>query len=311
MRRLMADQRERETGATAVIVALCFLLLLGLVGLSIDIGAAFAKRQEMQNAADAAALAVAAECLEARVAANCPGDYAAANEIALLNERTGDSAEVRSGEGAIDYARPYHVTVTVTGEQPHWFLQAVGGEDSTTVRRSATVNFGSPVKGTVTIPIIVSECVFQLAPPELGKTVEIWLPQNATQADNMACGGSPNFPSGGFGWLAGSNCAAQIGLDGTVESDTGMSPPNGCDKNVFRDAVAAGATAIVPLFEKSTGQGGKARYDVTRFVIFQLTGFQSHTGNLADATQKCRCQANVGQQYMFSRNVPGVYRRSR
>jgi Flp pilus assembly protein TadG len=202
MRRLMADQRERETGATAVIVALCFLLLLGLVGLSIDIGAAFAKRQEMQNAADAAALAVAAECLEARVAANCPGDYAAANEIALLNERTGDSAEVRSGEGAIDYARPYHVTVTVTGEQPHWFLQAVGGEDSTTVRRSATVNFGSPVKGTVTIPIIVSECVFQLAPPELGKTVEIWLPQNATQADNMACGGARTSRQvASAGWL--------------------------------------------------------------------------------------------------------------
>jgi len=52
---LKATQNSR--GATAVIVAICILMLLGFAALAIDVGYLYTTRNELQNVADAAALA--------------------------------------------------------------------------------------------------------------------------------------------------------------------------------------------------------------------------------------------------------------
>jgi hypothetical protein len=52
----MAKMRDRK-GATAVVVALCLVVLIGFVALAVDVGYMMTTRNELQNVADAAALA--------------------------------------------------------------------------------------------------------------------------------------------------------------------------------------------------------------------------------------------------------------
>lgn len=61
--------KEKQKGAVAVTVALCMVCLLGIAALAIDIGNLLVARNELQNSADAAALA-GAGCLYQRVACN-------------------------------------------------------------------------------------------------------------------------------------------------------------------------------------------------------------------------------------------------
>lgn len=60
MRRLKVLRSEHpERGATAILAALLMVVMLGFAGLAIDLGASYAKRTQLQNGADAAALALA------------------------------------------------------------------------------------------------------------------------------------------------------------------------------------------------------------------------------------------------------------
>src|SRR3954463_9245040 len=59
-RRLMVRSltpRTRERGQVAIIMALSFVALMGMVGTGIDLGLGYAHRREVQNAADSAAVA--------------------------------------------------------------------------------------------------------------------------------------------------------------------------------------------------------------------------------------------------------------
>jgi hypothetical protein len=67
--RLLLRDRVRR-GQTIVIVALSALVLLGLVALAVDGGSALVQRRNMQNAADAAALA-AAQLLQSNMTTSC------------------------------------------------------------------------------------------------------------------------------------------------------------------------------------------------------------------------------------------------
>lgn len=65
--RLSQSGRRRDTGAVAtiVVILLGWGVLLGVAALTIDTGALFYERSQLQNGADAAALAVAKKCLDA------------------------------------------------------------------------------------------------------------------------------------------------------------------------------------------------------------------------------------------------------
>lgn len=294
MRRLRAG--DQESGAVAVIAVVAFAVILAMVGVSIDIGAAFAKRQEAQNGADAAALAVASQCAIHRQLTNCPGDYTSAREIALLNERTGDSATVLDGDIQYDTPAAHRVTVTVTAEQPTFFLSILGDSfRSFTVKRHAVAAYGSPIHGH-TIPIAGSECVFPDDPPAPDTVIdiELWLPQNSSGIEDAA-GCDHDFPSGGFAWLddgAVQDCNAEIGIGGTIGSDPGAPAPKGCrdmGKTYFVDMVAAGTEFLIPLFEYSEGGGAGAEYVVTRFAVLQFTGFHYGPGHFDSSPVGQRC----------------------
>ncbi len=58
---LNAKLKSRQQGAVAIIVALCLVVLVGMMGLVLDLGHLYVAKSELQNAADAAALSGAKE----------------------------------------------------------------------------------------------------------------------------------------------------------------------------------------------------------------------------------------------------------
>ena len=62
MRWLILRLRREDRGAYSVMTAMLLVVMLGAVALAVDVGAMYAERTELQNGADAAALAVAQKC---------------------------------------------------------------------------------------------------------------------------------------------------------------------------------------------------------------------------------------------------------
>ena len=61
MRRQLQQLPERQRGAVAVVVGIAIFVLVGMIGLALDSGQLFVNKTELQNAADACALAAARE----------------------------------------------------------------------------------------------------------------------------------------------------------------------------------------------------------------------------------------------------------
>jgi len=61
MRRQLHQLPKRQRGAVAVVVGIAILVLVGMIGLALDLGQMFVNKTELQNAADACALAAARE----------------------------------------------------------------------------------------------------------------------------------------------------------------------------------------------------------------------------------------------------------
>lgn len=96
MRRIADD----DSGAVAVIVAILAVVLFGMAALVIDVGRLYEERRELQNGADAAALAVGWECVQVGVGtANCPGDGTFAVLGATVTSYARDYASWNAGDG--------------------------------------------------------------------------------------------------------------------------------------------------------------------------------------------------------------------
>ena len=106
MRSLIRSRiRRDDAGATIVIVALMMVVLLGMGALVIDVGQLYAERRELQNGADAAALAVAQDC----AGGDCRDETTTAGTYADDNAHDGKAAvdEVcGSGPGLTPCATP-------------------------------------------------------------------------------------------------------------------------------------------------------------------------------------------------------------
>src|SRR5574340_985797 len=61
MRRHRQQLPKRQRGAVAVVVGIAIFVLVGMIGLALDLGQMFVNKTELQNAADACALATARE----------------------------------------------------------------------------------------------------------------------------------------------------------------------------------------------------------------------------------------------------------
>jgi Flp pilus assembly protein TadG len=260
LRRRLAGER----GASAVLLALLLVPMLGFTAVTVDIGAVYAERARLQAAADAAALAVAQDC--ARGA--CGDMLATARALVAANDDGVATAQPVLG------SRP--TSVTVSGGKPvqHWFAPVLG-IDSTRVSASATVAWGAPGAGTAVLPLTFSWCEFeQQTHGGLPSSTTVHTIYLTKSSDTVGCTGpSNNVVPGGFAYIDTDpgKCQASSAINGRATSKSGNSVPSACAAADF--AAWVGKTVLLPLFDDSGGTGTNAWYRVFGYAAFKITGY--------------------------------------
>lgn len=266
---------KRDRGAAAVMVGILLVPLVGCLAIALDVGALYVERSQLQNGADAAALAIAQECAEDGV---CDAPSALAESFSNDNAND-DAANVLQPE----FPNSHTVVVTTSTRVADTNASAIShpfaaliGISSTTVGASATAEWGSPWASS-TLPLALSYCEFNAA---LDGTL-----QTIRYDQNLECKGRDGHPiPGGFAWLDRTDgvCGTMVEVDpdtgeGRVQSEAGNSYPGSCDA-LFADL--EGQTVLVPIFDGAATKTGPAKwYDVYAFAAFTITGWKFAGGN--------------------------------
>lgn len=269
---------ERDGGAVAVVVAVAMVALMGAAALAVDVGSLLSERGQLQNGADAAAIAIAQACAADSTSTACTSPTGTAQSLANSNTLAG-SADVRSVSVSGGNA-----TVTLGKTVPTGFAAALGimSRDSSA---SATASWGSPTAGPAALPLTFATCVFQSAP--LGTSMDLL--EHAIGDSSQSCRDAHNGSSlpGGFGWLddptGTCNLASVVeGQSFTAGSRTGNSITGACQA-LFTQYT--GKTVLLPVFDSTSGQGTNGTYHIAGWIGFQLLGWrypgtsQNTTGN--------------------------------
>jgi Flp pilus assembly protein TadG len=153
--------QEADAGATLVFVAVVLVGLLALAAFAIDFGRMWEERRQLQNGADAAAVAIGEDCARGLCG---PGydEYAVAEIYVDANARDG-AAWAWNVELDLEAqtVTVHNATEDTSGNNNFDMLFAgIVGFDGFTVGAKATVAWGGLTSATATIPIIISDCEF-------------------------------------------------------------------------------------------------------------------------------------------------------
>jgi hypothetical protein len=264
MRRMIAALRK-ERGATAALFAIMLVPLMGVMAISLDVGALYVERGQLQNGADAAALAVAADCADGN---GCTSAVATAASYASLNANDGSAATLSP-----TFPTNHSVMVSASTRESdgstalhHPFAQFIGF-DSTTVHADATAEWGSPSAGKV-LPLAVAYC--EIASKVKGTRVLI------EYDENKPCKGPVGQPiKGGFGWLdqLPGECAAYVDINTTgVGSNPGLDPPKNCESmfSTLEDEIV-----LIPIYDsRPSSNGQKGIFHIVAFAALKVTGWK-------------------------------------
>lgn len=310
---LAKTRSKDERGASTIIVAGLMVLLLGFAALAVDVGAIYAEKAQLQNGADAAALAIATDC----AGGSCGSSAATGNQFANDNANDSTSGALVSFPAATTVRVVTNARDTAGQNSLSLFFARAIGFDTVNVDASAEASWGAPSSAT-TLPWTVSECVFKkyLTPAQLASLnstgnftgdpipTHVLLRYDTNAPTVPGCAVQNGYQPGGFGWLVtDSGCSTDIDLDATVNGQTGNHFPNAaaCDAAL---ATIMDEPALIPLFSAATGNGSNAKYTLIGFAAFQVTGYKfSGSGAVLDplapsCTGNCR-----GLQGFFSRFV--------
>jgi Flp pilus assembly protein TadG len=291
-----------ERGASAILIALCAVILFGIAAWVIDGSALYQERAELQNGADAAALAIAADCVEG----DCGAYNITAESYIDANAEDGDTALQANG---VTFPTSNQVRVAVATadagddtdndvDTVDYVFAQVFGKQGFQVLAEATAQWGTAGAGG-SIPIIMSECEWDWATNDgTAYPEEPWNPSDERTIlfhdPSGGGGGGGSVPDcdahpghdfdgdtrlpGGFGWLQSEDCETYVDPGGWVGSKPGNGAPNDCDFDGL-----LGTTVMIPVFDDLTesggpggctiGPGGKC-YHVLGFAGFHISGFR-------------------------------------
>jgi hypothetical protein len=199
MQRVRAVRDREDAGAIAVLVTILLAggVLLGMAALTIDVGALYGERRQLQNSSDAGALSLAQDCSVRAAACSTSGASIAGlvddNDTSdgttnvagvCIHRNGGSTGQCTGGGGGLtdclpvptgieNYVEVRTSTRTSSGGTllPPVFAETlVGGYSGTTVGACSRVAWGSP-GGASTIPLTISDCEFSYYvgdPPHYG-----------------------------------------------------------------------------------------------------------------------------------------------
>lgn len=266
--RWLSGRLRDERGGAATIFAVLLVPLLGVMAIAVDVGALYAERAQLQTGADAAALAIAADCGDS---SGCSGSSAKAEQYADSNAVDGAASTLTptfSGKTVTVTARTQ--TTDGSGAIRHPLASLIG-VNPTTVYASATAEWGSPRAGPI-LPLALAYCEFAGVAKDVLTTIQY--------DTNKPCKGPSGQPlAGGFGWLdqIAGECEGYIDLNSPLAgSAPGLSPPKNCE-SLFGSL--EGMTVLIPVYDGSAGSGGqKGQLHIHSFAAFTVTGWK-FTGN--------------------------------
>jgi Flp pilus assembly protein TadG len=156
MRNLMPRHLNDDRGATAVIIALCLIVIFAMLMLTVDVGGLLYKRRELVNGADAAALAAAQSCAITTDSDNpevIADQYAADNVKDLAGAGIAGITNITEAPGC-DSRNTGHVTVSYSMSQDLYFAEVLGFSQNSPVRAEATAAWG-PLAGGNAVPVVL------------------------------------------------------------------------------------------------------------------------------------------------------------
>ncbi|UTT68504.1 pilus assembly protein [Arthrobacter sp. DNA4] len=269
MRRLRNPRVKdsREHGAAGVVVAVMMLVLIGAGAMAVDVGQIYAERAQLQNGADAGALAVARSC--------DPGPCTASLAAPLANANSNDG----SSDAVVDLSVAGKVTVTTSTRNgsnsflAKMFASALNSSP-VTVGATATATWGHPGSGPATLPITFAPCQFDVD----GSLHTILVHGSQTCVSDNPSGAAV---AGGFEWLSPDpgKCGTTVypddpatpGLtDPYAKTDTGLNMPSIC-KPVIESYL--NKVVLIPVYSSVTGTGSNAKYYIKGFAAYLLVGY--------------------------------------
>lgn len=270
MRRLAqtTTPADSERGAAGVIVGIMMLALIGMGAVAVDVGQIYAERAQLQNGADAGAIAVARSCQDS----TCNPSLA----TALANSNSNDGA---SDVKSVDTSIPGQVTVTTTTRNgsssflTKMFASALSA-GPVTVGATSTASWGSPGSGPAALPLTFAPCQFD---------IDGSLHTILTHGSETCVSDSPSGAAipGGFEWLSTDpgQCSTTVYADDPstsgvtdpyAKTKTGLSMPSEC-KTVIESYL--NKVVLFPVFSTATGTGSNAKYYIKGYAAFLLVGY--------------------------------------
>jgi Flp pilus assembly pilin Flp len=244
-------RRDRDDrGATAVIVGLVAVVMVGLSGFVADLGLAYANKRATQTAADAAALGAAGvfaaqpfrQCADILSNGNSAAQTEANSKVAA-NDTTSAPASLTGGVVSASCTNgDLVVQATVTADSPNFFGKVLGFTTDYDLERSATAVVEAATTGPRLRPMALcsSDLPAAAAP---GTPFKLYAPGDAPGWTSTSCPLPDNTGAGNWWTL---DCPNETTTDGNGTSALAAQIRDGCST----------AIAIVP------GQGTKTGTDL-------------------------------------------------
>lgn len=266
-----------ERGVIAPLTAFLMTAVLGMSALVVDTALMYSEHAQLQNGADAAALAIAEECSKA--ATPCPSDQRAA----AAGYADGNALDNRSNVlSAVADATARTVDVTTQSQMPdgtnHFSLHfaKVLGISSTDIQATATARWTYPNKGTG-FPLAISQECWNFAPA----TATTFTLQKITWKPGTTCtNASGSQIPGGWGWLANTadnSCEVSTQVGDYASSNPGNDPPRTCAAVLQKwiDTLTANEKVYVsfPVFSTASGAGNTGTFKIVGYATFRIFGW--------------------------------------
>ena len=215
LRRPLRSRPSRQRGVVAIVVGLMLAVLVGFIGLAIDGGHLYLTKTELQNAADACALAASYELTGAPAipAAAFDRAEAAGRTVGQLNRFNFQGAAIGAADISVQFGTalsagsPWSAAATAPPNAKYvrctidrnaangrgiapYFMQVLGF-GATTVTSLATATL-APAQSNCAVPMAL--CA-QGAAPNYGYNPGDWVSMNFSQS-----GGAANY-TGNFRWI--------------------------------------------------------------------------------------------------------------
>ena len=267
----------RERGAVAAMVAILVVVLVGAGAMAVDVGRVYSERAQLQNGADAAALAIATDCAENNGCLDYTVNMSTAQGLA-----DGNALDSKMAVDNID-------TTTTLGQVTVWTsvreaddsgsltlsMAKALGIDTMNVGAYSIASWGGPLYGPAAWPLAFNPCQF-----EIDGTEQAILTQGAGQTCVSDNGSGAAVP-GGFEWVdPDGTCSATVEPDDPdtttpgdayMSSKTGASMPKDC-KSIFE----AGLNTVVlfPVWDDKVSSGTGAKYYIKGYAAFKILGYR-------------------------------------